>query len=451
MRIVSTICLVLIVVTVVAQSTLIKNVSIIPMNRENIILKNQDVLITNGLIKAIGDAGTIKRLNKYIVIDGKGKFLMPSFVDMHVHLERFTDKKDLMLFLINGVTMVRNMDGRPEILEWKRNVKNQSLIGPEIRTGGPILEGKRPFWQDTEKVTSKEEAEKAVEEHKKLGYDFIKVYFTLSKDVYYAILKHAKGLGIDVVGHIPNSINIEEAMIGGQKSIEHLDGYEDWIEAKSSPSYNKYSWLKPYFAMQVDASQIKTAVDLGRKYDTWNCPTLIVKNKLAAIDTLKMWHREAQNRLVPGYMLDGWKPELFTKIIDSISGEEWQRIYRGKKVKSDLVYNIFKANGKILLGTDTPNPFVIPGYAVHEELQNLVDAGLSNYEALLCATSKPAEFFKETASWGTIEKGKQANIILLNANPLKKISHSKLLYGVLIKGKFYLSNELQKRYKGNNL
>jgi imidazolonepropionase-like amidohydrolase len=419
------------------------DVSVVPMDRERV-MRNQTVIVRAGRITAMGSRNSVRVPKGALRIDGRGNYLMPGLADMHVHLEYFDREAQLLLFLANGVTTVRNMDGRPNILIWKQRIAAGTLIGPTIFTAGPILEGKPPFRDDNRVVESAAQAEAAVEEQKKAGYDFIKVYHTLSRDSYEAIIAAAKRQGLAVVGHVPRAVGLDGALAARQRSIEHLDGYLNAIEADDSPFRNRWTWLKLYFAVKIDDDKIIKAVQTTRQSGVWNVPTLVVRQKVAPAETVNLWLNRAEMRYLPPETVDFWR-QSSSRVTQRMAPEDFERLAEGERVRRKLVRALRDAGAGLLLGSDTPNPFVIPGFSVHEELQNLVDSGLTPYQALSAGTRDAAEFLGVAAEIGTVAIGKRADLILVEGNPLESVANLSRRTGVMTRGHWYSAADLQKQ------
>jgi imidazolonepropionase-like amidohydrolase len=370
---------------------------------------------------------------------------MPGLADMHVHLEYFDRDTQLLLFLANGVTTVRNMDGRPNILSWQRRIADGALVGPTIFTAGAILEGKPPLRDDNRVVETPAQAEAAVEEQKRAGYDFVKVYHTLSRETYEAIVAAARKHGLSVVGHVPRSVGLRGALAARQKSIEHLDGYVDEIEADDSPLRNQRSWLKRFFAVKVDEDKVRSIVAATHLADVWSVPTLVERQKSAlSSETVQTLVGRPEMRFLPPSTAELWS-QGNERITRRMSPEDFERLAEGERVRKRLVKLLQEGGARLLVGTDTPNQFVIPGFSVHEELENFVDAGLTPYQALKAATRDAAEFMGALSGVGTVSAGKRADLILIEGNPLESITNTKRRVGVMARGRWYLADDLQKQ------
>jgi len=372
-----------------------QNVSIIPMNKEQV-LENQNVVINEGLITKIGDFETVAIPDGATIIDGEDKYLLPGMVDMHVHLGR--DSEEEMLYLANGVTGVQNMWGHPENLEMREAINDRKVLSPRIYTTGPLMDGPDPFWKDSMILETPEEARDAVIKVQEEGYDAVKVYERLTLDVYEEIMKTAKEIGIPVVGHVPQNVGIAKVLDLEQDSIEHLSGYNlDRLEEEAA---------------------------ITAKNHIWNTPTLTI------VDIVK------EEEEVEG--LEFVDPKLI---------RYWNRLRaRGHydfdlEIRQNIVRTIHGQGGRLLAGTDANNPFIVPGFSLHNELEYLTGAGLTPFQVLKTATYNPAEFLGKLDQLGTVEEGKEAYVILLSKNPLEDIKNTRTIEGTMIQG-VWLDKEL---------
>jgi imidazolonepropionase-like amidohydrolase len=423
------------------------DVNVVPMDGERVV-RNQTVIVRNGRIVAMGAAKRVLVPKGAVKIDGRGRYLMPGLVDMHVHLEYFDRDAQLLLFLAGGVTTVRNMDGRPSILEWRKRVVDGSLLAPTIFTAGAILEGKPPARNDNRVIETAAQAEAAVAEQKKDGYDFIKVYHTLNAETYQAIVSTAKKHGLTVAGHVPRTIGLQGALAANQKSIEHLDGYADEIEAADSPLKNQRSWLNRYFAVKVDDGKIRSIANVTQGANVWNVPTLVEK-RLSALsaDELQIRLKQPELKYLPPETARIWSGSN-GRITGRMSPEDFVRLAEGERVRNRLVKVLHDNGARLLIGTDTPNAFVIPGYSVVEELQNFVAAGLTSYQAIKAGTRDAAEFLGASNEFGTISVGMRADLILVEGNPLESVANLKRRAGVMVRGRWLTMSDLHKQLDG---
>lgn len=415
------------------------NANVVPMINERIYEKHT-VIVKNGLIEIIAPTAEVHVPDSALRIDCSGKYLMPGIADMHVHA---WSENDLKLFIANGVTMIRNMWGSPQHLKWKEMIAKGELFSPSIYTAGPLMDGPPPIWEGSELIETPEQAVKSVEEQVELGYDFIKVYNRLSKESYDAIMATAKKHGIPVAGHVPDKVGIEYVFGSGQKANEHLTGYIELLEADDSPVKDSEDFADKIRKWNyVDEEKIPGAVEATLKSGIWNCVTLVVYQKFVSAEDAKELRKRPEMKYVDPMTLGMWDP---TKDFRSkkLTAEDFKTLREADALRMKLTGALHKAGAPILLGTDTPNPFVVPGFSIHEELQNLVSAGFTPYEAFKAGTVDGAEFLGQSDLWGTIEPGKRADLVLLEANPLDDVAHFNRRSGVMVRGKWLTEQELK--------
>lgn len=418
-------------------------VNVVPMTPGAGVIPDQTVLVREGRIVRIGPTAEVRVHPGALRIDGAGRYLMPGLADMHVHLEHFQDSRLLALFLANGITTVRNMDGRPYILAWRDSIARGSLLGPTIHTAGPILDGDPPVRDDNTVVRSAEEARAAVREQVAAGYDFIKVYTGLSPEAYRAVLRAAGEAGVPVAGHVPRRVSVQEALAGGQRAIEHLFEYGDLVEAEDSPVRDRWHWSKLYLAMPVDPARVEPAARRIAASGVWTVPTVVQADRaLVPPDSLRSWLAHPGIAYLPPEAPGFWE-ERARETAGRMDAEDWTMAARGRQNRLRLLGALHRAGAKLLVGTDTPNPFVIPGYSLHEELENFMAAGLSPGEALALATREAARFLGELDEWGTLEAGKRADLLLLDGNPLDDIRAVRAPSGVMVRGTWLPAERLR--------
>lgn len=416
------------------------NVNIVPMDSERT-LERQTVIVRNKLIDKIGPATKVKIPKSAVMIDASDKYLMPGLADMHVHAWR---ENDLLLFIANGVTTIRNMWGSPLHLKWKRLISKGELLGPTVITAGPLLDGPNPIWEQSTVIGTPERAEKEVAAQKKAGYDFIKVYNNLSKEAFDAIMSAAKNHDIPVAGHVPHAVALEHVLASRMNAIEHLTGYPEMIEADDSPVKGKAHIPSMIRRLNyVDEAKIPSAVSATVEARIWNCPTLVVFQGFVSPDEAKDLFKRPEMKYVDPMTRASWDSSKDFRFKD-ITEEDYKTMKKGNAIYIKLTGELHKAGARILLGTDTPNPFVVPGFSIHNELQNLVNAGLTPYEAIKAGTYDAAEFLEELDTFGIIAPGRRADMILIEENPLADVAHVGKRVGVMIQGKWFPEKELQK-------
>jgi imidazolonepropionase-like amidohydrolase len=435
------------------QSVAFVNVNVIPMDRERI-LRDQTVIVRDGHIAEIGAATRIKAPPGARVIDGRGKYLVPGFIDMHTHL--FSDDvypdawapDELMVMLANGVTTIRLMIGTPEHLALRAQVAKGELLGPTLYVASPEFTGRKPGGIFNGRlVTTPEEARNAVRECKTAGYDFVKLTTHITPEVYDAVTVAAKEAGIRVVGHVDTQVGLRRALAAGQQ-IEHLDCYMESVLEDDSPIKVSVSDVgvgrKPNWESldYVDDRKVEEIAKATAKAGVYSCPTLTFFKLSFAIE-----QSEEDLRARPDYR---FFPPKLRESRHAVHRRFWtnpptpERRTRYQQVRNRLVKAIHEAGGKIMTGSDTPERFLLYGFTLHREIKNLVEAGLSHYAALEAATRVPAEYLKALDTIGTIERGKRADLVLLEADPLADISNTEKRVGVMVRGRWMSEAELKK-------
>ncbi len=427
----------------------ITSVTLVPMDRDAVI-PDQTVVIEAGRIRSIGPAATCVVPPGARVVEGRGRYLMPGLADMHVH---WWDLDEYRLYLANGVTTVRNMWGAPMHLALQRQIRNGLLPGPHLITTSPIVDGPgksgRTIWSTSAMVARPEQAEPLVRAWAERGYPQIKVYSWLSPESHAALCVAAKTHGVMITGHCPDSISYEQAIANGHTCFEHLTGIRrDHLEAgvtMPDPSDRANRLALAKLAIEhLDWDSIRRLAVLMHEQQIWNCPTGVVWQQTT--------QRPAQARLDPylRYMSPAtraaWDPSQdFRFRGQTFDDDYYDTLARLSEVYRRIVGVLHSEGAPLLLGTDTPNPYVIPGFSIHRELANLRAAGLSSYEALRCGTVEAARFVNETADWGTVEVGKRADLLLLPGNPVDDVAALREIAHVFVNGYDFARDALEAR------
>jgi predicted amidohydrolase len=390
------------------------------------------------------------------VIDASGKFLIPGLWDAHVHLfnhisEGPPNEYYLPLFIANGVTSVRDMwvkfDDMAQVQKWRNAVDGNELVGPRIQAVGTMVDGENPIWENSDTVSNADEARQMVDKIKEAGIDFVKVYWNLSHDEFFAIADESKKQKIPFEGHVPFAVRADEASDAGQATIEHLTEIPMTCSnnEKKLRAVDPEVWNVSYDQKLVDSYDSKKCSDLFShfvKNGTWQCPTLVMFYKLAA-DQNVMVH-DPRLKYIPVDQREIWK--LFIENLKKRSREQVEYGTNQWKLNMKLVSEMHAAGVNFLAGTDVSvdNSYIYPGFSLHDELSHLVDAGLTPLEAIQSATRNAAKFMSKLNVVGTLEEGKIADMVLLDANPLEDISNTRKINAVIFNGRIFDKEALQK-------
>jgi imidazolonepropionase-like amidohydrolase len=389
------------------------------------------VLIADGRIQSIRRVSKLKEPVGAVIIDGRGKYLIPGLWNMHVHLGSYADgSRALTDFLAEGVTGVRDM-GSPldDIVRLRKDTADSTIIGPELVIAGPIIQGPLPF-QMPVFISANDPlaARQAVDMLHARGVDFIKVQDAIPHDIYMAVAQEARKDGLPFVGHIPPTVLPGEASDLGQHSIEHLGGrfwgvllgsssleaelhaeevqmYQDILLALDTKKQPPVPSMKAAFTQRVvesfDEHKAEALLQQFKRNDTWQCPTLVVLHTL--------WDDGTQYSTEDLH----WADQLIAK-------------------ETTLIPMMQKDGIGLLAGTDMPAN--AKNGTIHDEMAALVAAGLTPLQALEAATINPARFLGRSKDIGSVAKGKVANLVLLDANPLQNIRNTRLISAVILRG-----------------
>ncbi|MBK7871028.1 MAG: amidohydrolase family protein [Saprospiraceae bacterium] len=438
----------LLIVYVNAQTYAIRNVNVIPMDAERV-LSDQTVIIEKGKISKIGAVSEIKIPRKATVVDGSGKYLIPGLMDMHMHFftEQGLDAKFLpeeaKLPLVNGVTTARVMNGDSLYLDLKKKIAKGEIAGPELFVASPQLVGKwgysGPFFGQI--VKSRADAANAVRRFKKEGYDEIKITFFVYPEQYDAIVQTAKEVGIKVTGHVGPDVGLDKSLAAKQQN-EHMDEFLEQLLPDTASSKISVSGTNIWNRQQawptvdyLEESKIPALVQRIKDAGIAVSPTSHFLHSSFSIGQSEDYIRQS-----PDFQ---YIPQSFHKARFDTRNFFWQnaptesRRDRFRDLRNQITVALHQAGVPLLCGSDSPEWFIVQGFSVHYELEALMNAGLSPYAALQTATINTAHYLGISDRKGTISIGKDADLVLLKANPLENIQHTKSIKGVFRQGKFY--------------
>ncbi len=410
------------------------SVNVVPMDSERII-ENQMVMVKNGKVVSIGKK--VKYGKDALVIDAKGKYLIPGLAEMHAHVppnENIESHKEvLFLFAANGITTIRGMLGHPKHLELRTMVNSGEVFGPRFYTTGPSFNGLS--------VKTAERGAAMVREQKAAGYDYLKLHPGLTKETFAAVSTTAKEVGIPFAGHVSFGVGVWRAIDAGYSSIDHLDGFvEAMVPGIESMVEQQTGLFGMFVADKADESVIPKLMKGLKEKNIWVVPTQSLADrwfdsrftgeeflkdpdaKYMAKATVNQWI-ESKKTLMANAQYDAKKIEGFIKL------------------RRKLIYECQRNGVGLLLGCDAPQVFNVPGFSTHNELKYLVDAGLTPYQALRTGTVNVAKYLN-LADAGMIQAGAVADLVLIAGNPLADITNSKKVEGVMVHGKWLSKSEI---------
>ncbi|HET7707802.1 MAG TPA: amidohydrolase family protein [Thermoanaerobaculia bacterium] len=404
-----------------AEMLVIRNVNVIPMTGEKV-LGGQNVIVENGRIASVGTmlaklpAGTK-------VIDGTGKYLTPGLAEMHGHIPPPNAPPNvvedvLFEYVANGITTVRGMLGHPGQLELREKAKRGEIVAPNLYLAGPSFNDRS--------VNSPEEAVKKVRDQKREGWDLLKVHPGLTRDEYDAMARTARADKIRFGGHVPVDVGLLHAIEMGQETFDHMDGYVEYLEGDKGP---------------VDPKKLTDVVKRSRAAGVWIVPTMALWEVLYDTIDLKTLRSYDELKYVSQTAVDQWT-RMYNERFDQMPREAAQNVVDNR---IRVLRALSEGGVKILMGTDAPQQFSVPGFSLHRELQWMRRAGMTPYQIMVSGTRNVGEYFRSQDNFGTIEKGKRADLILLEANPLDDIANVSKIAGVMVNGRWFPRQEIDAR------
>ncbi|WP_422348363.1 amidohydrolase family protein [Flagellimonas sp.] len=415
---------------------LLSDVNVIDV-REGTLLAHQHLVIDSGKIKYIlSEEQLPKNFNEHI--DGSGKFVIPGLAEMHAHIPPPSTSQErleetLFLYLSNGITTIRGMLGAPNHLELREQVKTGEILGPRIFTSSPSLNGNS--------VTSEEEAITKVTAYQKDGYDFLKIHPGIQRNVFDALVKTANEVGITFAGHVPVDVGIRHALESNFASIDHIDGYlEGLVPASETVDPTANGFFGYNFTPLADVSLIDELVALSKEHKVWIVPTQSLFERWFAPISAETLLAQPEMKYMPVSTLENWK-KIKLNSTGPDSGFDEAQWHNFIAIRRQFLKALQDNGQGILLGSDAPQLFNVPGFSIHHEIEGMVRAGMTPLEIIQSGTINPARFFGLEQEFGEVKEGLAADLVVLESNPLDNLSALKDISGVIRQGK-WLSQEM---------
>jgi imidazolonepropionase-like amidohydrolase len=425
-----------------AAATAFVNVNVVSMTSATI-AGEQTVIIDDGRIVTIGAVRSTPIPQQAVIVDGTDRYLMPGLAEMHGHVPGASSEsleRTLALYVVNGVTTVRGMLGQRSHLQLRDDIAQGKILGPKLVTSGPSLNGSS--------VSGTADAVAMVEAQYAAGYDFLKIHPGLTREEYDAMAAAANRLGMKFAGHVPEDVGVDQALATGMASIDHLDGYMVTLMRANEDASGGFGGLFGVFiADQADAAKIPAIAAATARARVWNVPTESLFEHIASPeldpDDMVAW---PEMRYMPLATVEQWRDSKIELLSDA--NYKPATALRAIQLRRELILALHRAGAGLLLGSDSPQIFNVPGFAIHRELRFLVQAGLTPYEALRTGTVNAARYFSLEDQTGTVETGRIADLVLLDANPLDDVGNSSRIHGVMVKGRWLAKQDIERILDG---
>ncbi len=436
----------------------ISNINLI--NIENGSVNNKTICIQDGQIVKINTPDSLVNFSSKHHIDGTDKFLLPGFWDNHIHLRGgdslIKENRDLLpLFIANGITTVRDAGGdlTNEILQWRKEIEKNMLIGPTIYTSGPKLDGDQATWAGSLVVESKQDVTKALDSLEKIPSDFVKIYDSqISRENYLEILKQSKARGMISSGHMPFTIELNEAVTSGIGAIEHLyyilKGCSSEEKEITRAIINKelgfWNSMDQLIA-SYNATNAQQTFQLLKNNNTYVVPTLHIGNVLSYLDEVDHTN-DPYLKIIGKGIIKTYQGRIKRGLNASPEARESRKELN--TFFKNLAKSLNDANVKLLAGSDSGayNSYTYSGISLHQELEALVDVGLTPIEALRTSSFNGSRYLKKDKEVGTIKINKISDLVILNSNPLENIRNTRDIYRVIKGDQIYDPKEIAKQY-----
>ncbi len=397
--------------------------NVLPMTGPEV-LADYTVIVRGDRIVEVGPSSEVEAPSEAYRVDATGRFLMPGIAEMHGHIPPMTDstyvEDVLFLYVANGVTTVRGMLGHEGQLALRDRVNTGREAAPTLYLAGPGFSGNA--------VDGPEDAARRVREQHAAGWDLLKIFPGLSMEEYEGLAKAAKELNMPFAGHVPEEVGLLAALELGQQTFDHIDGYIAYLDGFDQP---------------LDEARLAEAVRLTREAGAWIVPTMVVWETLfGAPDPEELLTYDGLEYL-PRDVVEGWITSRRNYVTNPGFDAEAARIHMANRVR--LLKALADGDVNLLFGTDAPQQFNVPGFAVYREIRAMAEAGISPYEIFHSGSAMVGRYFADKDLFGAIAPGQRADLVLLEANPLDNPDHFRLQAGVMVRGRWMDAAEIRAR------
>ena len=421
-------------------------VNVLPMTAPGVprVVENRTVVVTGRRIASMHPADEVEVADGTEVVEAEGMYLMPGLAEMHGHLPGprmvSSDARNLLfLYIANGVTTVRGMQGERSQLGLRARIARGQSLGPRLFVGSPSMTGGR--------VATPAQGAQLAREYNEAGYDLVKMHEGLSPDVFDAVAATAREAGLPFGGHVPDAVGLRHALGSGQVSIDHLDNYvEALVPAEDPPAAADGLFGVGALLDQVDMALLPEIVDATRAAGASVVPTMVLWETVFFGDRSAAELRAARPevRYMPPETVEQWE-----RVVDErAAAGDPETNRRVAALRRRILQALHEGGVPVLLGTDSPQIFSVPGFSVHHEMALWVEVGMTPYEVLEAGTRRVAEYFGAADDFGTIEIGRRADLLLLTANPVDDVANVARRGGVMVNGNWWSEARIQDRLAG---
>ena len=426
------------------------NVTVLPMNRPGAV-PDQTVIVRDGRIISVGSSRRATIAEDALRIDGRGKFLMPGLAEMHAHVQgpqsanaESLNRDIMFLYVANGITTIRAMLGAPNQLVLRDRIARGEVLGPTMFVAAPSLNGRS--------APTGAVAARLVRAHKLAGYDLLKIHPGLNRETYDSVVTVARQVGITWGGHVSAQIGVEHILDTKQSTIDHLDGY---IEAAASDDMKRLMMTPgstvnlPAVWRSVTDERIRQLARQTRQSGTWNVPTMFLWESFWAPGSPEEWARREEMKYAPKQWVASWISQKNQRgIANERDGVAPADAALHIRLRRKMLKALADEGALLLMGTDSPQMFNVPGFALHRELQVAIESGLTPAQVLESGSRNVGRYvaqdLKLDGNFGTVTPGSRADLVLLNSNPLVNVKNLADRAGVMVKGRWIPRSEIDK-------